>query len=236
MVNTSNITEHWLEDAPSAALRSAKCVAELLRQGIAVRGVAGMAVSGGRSPIAFFHELARQALPWEKVSITLVDERWVCADSTDSNEHLVREHLLRDAAAIAKFIPLKTTAASPQEALAERESIVRQMPWPLDVVVLGMGEDGHTASLFPGADHLVTALDVTLPNLLAAIDPPHADHRRMSFTLRALLQARCLLLLIQDPRKLAVYEQARITVDVMKLPIAGVLNQRDVSVEVFWSP
>ena len=98
MVNASNITEHWLEDAPSAALRSAKCVAELLRQGIAVRGVAGMAVSGGRSPIAFFHELARQALPWEKVSITLVDERWVCADSTDSNEHLVREHLLRDAA------------------------------------------------------------------------------------------------------------------------------------------
>jgi 6-phosphogluconolactonase len=235
LVNASNITEHWLEDGASAALRAARCVAELLRQGIAVRGVAGMAVSGGRSPIAFFHELARQDLPWDKVSITLVDERWVSADSADSNEHLVREHLLRDAAAIAKFISLKTVAASPQDALAERETAISSMPWPLDAIVLGMGEDGHTASLFPDAKNLGTALDVTRPNLLAAIDPPHADHRRISLTLRALLQARCLVLLIQNPRKRAVYEQARITADVTKLPIAGVLNQRDVSVEVFWS-
>ena len=236
MANTSNINEHWLGDAASAALQSATCVAQRLRQGIAARGAAGLAVSGGRSPIAFFHELARQVLPWEKVSITLVDERWVPTDSEDSNENLVRKHLLVDAAAAAKFVPLKTAATSPQDALTEREARVRQMPWPLEVIVLGMGEDGHTASLFPGADNLVTALDAAHSNLLIAIEPPHADHRRISLTMRALLQAQCLVLLIQNVRKRNIYEMARTGADATRLPIAGVLNQRDIRMEVFWSP
>ena len=133
---------------------AATCVAELLRQGIAERNVASLAVSGGRSPIAFFDQLSRQILPWEKVSITLVDERWVPTSSEESNEHLVRQHLLRNAAASAQFVPLKTAATSPQLALAERETAINKMPWPLDAIVLGMGEDGHTASLFPGAENL----------------------------------------------------------------------------------
>ena len=104
---------------------------------------------------------------------------------------------------------LKTSAASPQIALAERETAIRKMLWPLDVIVLGMGEDGHTASLFPNAENLSAALDVSRPSLLAAIDPPHADHLRMSLTLRALLQTRCVMLLIQNPRKRAIYQRAR---------------------------
>lgn len=236
MAKPANITEHWLEDSASAALRSAKCVAALLNQGIATRGVAGLALSGGRSPIAFFRELALQKLPWNKVSITLVDERWVPTDSANSNEHLVREHLLKDAAAAAHFVSLKTVAANPQDALAEREAALHKMPWPLDVIVLGMGEDGHTASLFPGADNLVTALDVTRLNLLTVIDPPHADHRRISLTMRALLHSKCLVLLIQGPHKRAVYERVLGGADVVQFPIAGVLNQHEVPVEVFWSP
>ena len=232
---TSNITEHWLDNSATAALLAATCVAELLRQGIAKRNVASLAVSGGRSPIAFFDQLSRQVLAWEKVSITLVDERWVPTDSEDSNEHLVRQHLLRNAAARAQFVPLKTAAASPQLALAERESAINKMPWPLDAIVLGMGEDGHTASLFPGAENLSTALDVTRPALLTAIDPPHADHPRMSLTLRALLHTRCVVLLIQNSRKGAIYQQARDGADVAQLPIAGVLSQAKVRVEVFWA-
>ena len=212
------------------------CVAEILRRGITARGAAGLAVSGGRSPIAFFHELARQVLPWKEVSITLVDERWTPTHNEDSNEHLVRTHLLRDGALQAKFVALKTTAIGPRDALAEREAIIRQMPWPLDVIVLGMGEDGHTASLFPGADNLRTALDLTRPNLLTAIDPPHAHHSRISLTLRALLQAKCIVLLIQNQRKRAVYQQARDGADVAQFPIAGILNQQEVKVEVFWTP
>ena len=232
---TSNNNEHWLDDSASAALLAATCVAELLRQGIAERKVASLAVSGGRSPIAFFDQLSRQILPWEKVSITLVDERWVPTDSEDSNEHLVRQHLLRNAAASAQFVPLKTPAASPQLALTERESVINTMPWPLDIIVLGMGEDGHTASLFPGAENLAAALDVTRPALLTAIDPPDADHPRMSFTLRALLHTRCVVLLIQNSRKGAIYQQARDGADVAQLPIAGVLSQAKVRVEVFWA-
>lgn len=232
----SNINEHWLDDSASAVSLSARHVAEALRQGIAARGVASLAVSGGRSPIAFFHELARQTLAWEKVSITLVDERWVPTDSDNSNEHLVRQHLLRNAAASAQFVSLKTAAATPQLALAERETAVNTIPWPLDAIVLGMGEDGHTASLFPGAENLSTALDVARPALLTAIDPPHADHPRMSFTLRALLHTRCIVLLIQNPRKRAIYQQARDGADVARLPIAGVLAQPKVRVAVFWVP
>ena len=232
---TSNINEHWLDDSASAALLAATCVAELLRQGIAERNVACLAVSGGRSPIAFFDQLSRQILPWEKVSITLVDERWVPTGSEESNEHLIRQHLLRNAAASAQFVPLKTAAASPQLALAERESAINKMPWPLDAIVLGMGEDGHTASLFPGAENLSAALDVTRPALLTAIDPPDADHPRMSFTLRALLHTRCIVLLIQNSRKGAIYQQARDGADVAQLPIAGVLSQAKVRVEVFWA-
>ncbi len=233
---TSNINEHWLDDSASAGLLAANCVAELLRQGIAERKVASLAVSGGRSPIAFFDQLSRQILPWEQVSITLVDERWVPTSSEDSNEHLVWQHLLRNAAASSQFVPLKTAAASPQDALAERETAINKMPWPLDAIVLGVGEDGHTASLFPGAENLSAALDVTRPALLIDIDPPHADHRRMSLTLRALLHTRRVVLLIQNSRKRAIYQRARDGADVALLPIAGVLAQPKVKVEVFWVP
>ncbi len=233
---TSDITEHWLDDGATAAMLAATCVAELLRQGIAERNVAGLAVSGGRSPIAFFDQLSRQILPWEKVSITLVDERWVPTSSEESNEHLVRQHLLRNAAASAQFVPLKTNATSPQDALAERETAINKIPSPLDAIVLGMGEDGHTASLFPGAENLSAALDVTRPALLIDIDPPHADHRRISLTLRALLHTRCVVLLMQNSRKRAIYQRARDGADVALLPIAGVLAQPKVKVEVFWVP
>ena len=233
---TSNINEHWLDDSASAGLLAANCVAELLRQGIAERKVASLAVSGGHSPIAFFDQLSRQILSWEQVSITLVDERWVPTSSEDSNEHLVWQHLLRNAAASSQFVPLKTAAASPQDALAERETAINKMPWPLDAIVLGVGEDGHTASLFPGAENLSAALDVTRPALLIDIDPPHADHRRMSLTLRALLHTRRVVLLIQNSRKRAIYQRARDGADVALLPIAGVLAQPKVKVEVFWVP
>ena len=231
-----NITEHWLDDSASAALLAASYVAESLRQGIAKRNVASLAVSGGRSPIAFFDQLSRQILPWEKVTITLVDERWVPTDSDHSNEHLVRHHLLRNAAASAQLVPLKTSTPSPELALAERESAINTLRWPLDAIVLGMGEDGHTASLFPGAENLSAALDVARPALLTAIDPPHADYPRMSFTLRALLHSRCVVLLIQNHRKRAIYQQARDGADIAQLPIAGVLSQAKLRVEVFWAP
>lgn len=201
-----------------------------------MRGVAGLAVSGGRSPIAFFHELAGQTLAWGKVFITLVDERWIPADREDSNEHLVRQHLLRGAAANARFVPLKTAAASAQLAIAEREAALSLMPWPLDACVLGMGEDGHTASLFPGANVLAAALDITRPALLAAIDPPNAEHRRITLTMRALRHTRCLVLLIQGGQKRAIYQRARDGADMAQFPIAGVLTQREVALDVFWSP
>jgi 6-phosphogluconolactonase len=232
----ANITEHFLDDSANAASLAALRVAEILRNAISARGVTGFALSGGRSPIDFFHELSRQNLAWEKVSVTLVDERWVPPDSDHSNEKLVREHLLRNVAKSTHVVPLKTNAASPSAALVEREAAISQMPWPLDAIVLGMGEDGHTASLFPGAENLANAMDMTSSARLCAIDPPDAEHQRISLTLRGLLETRHLLLLIQNPRKRDVYERARHGAEVTRLPIAAVLRQDKVPVEVFWSP
>jgi 6-phosphogluconolactonase len=115
-----------------------------------------LAVSGGKSPVPFFHALRSQPLDWSRVMITLVDERFVPADHPDSNAALVREHLLQDAAAAARFLPLVGDARDDVAELAAANAAYQHPT----VAVLGMGEDGHTASLFPGATALADGLDM----------------------------------------------------------------------------
>jgi 6-phosphogluconolactonase len=211
-------------DPATAGAALAEGVGRLLGSAIAARGSASLAVSGGRSPIAFLRALSEQPLDWSRVSVTLVDERWVDPGSADSNEALVHEHLLRGPAAGARWVPLKGVESSPAAGLVAAQARLRAMPWPLDAVVLGMGDDGHTASLFPGAPGLAAALDPHGTAWLAAIDPPGAPHARLSLTLAALRQARQVFILIAGAAKRRVIEQAARSGDPAVWPIAGVLG------------
>lgn len=230
----TNLTEHRCPTPEAASDALAVAIVERLRTALAERGSASLVVSGGKSPIPLFERLRIAALDWSRVWITLADERWVAADHPDSNEQLLRTHLLRDAAAHARWVPLKSVHATPADALADRTAALAAIPRPFDVVVLGMGEDGHTASLFPGADGLAEAMDLTGSAVLAAITPPaHAPHPRITLTLAALLDARVVMLAIAGAAKRAVYEQARDAPDAMQWPVSGVLAAAATTIEVW---
>ena len=188
-------------------------IANTLRGALAARGKAALAVSGGSTPRPLFKALSMEDLDWSRVRITLVDERWVDETHPDSNAKLVRETLLQGKAAAADFIGLKTAAPSPFG--AEREAAARLPGFEtgIDVAVLGMGEDGHTASFFPGAAELPAALalpsslEETMP-LCVAVHPPAAPHDRMTLSLAALLRSWRVFLHIAGAAKRAVLETA----------------------------
>ena len=226
------VAEHL--DATPATL--ALAIADELRTAIAARGQATLAVSGGRSPIALFEALRRQALDWSRVTVLLVDERCVAHDHADSNTALVRQHLLQDAASLARFVPLFDTVptdlndAALQDLVASANQRLSALSFPLDVVVLGMGEDGHTASLFAGAPGLAQALTTQDP--VAWVRPATAPHARLTLSLSTLLAARHLHLPLAGEAKRRVYQQAAQAAD-PSLPISLLLNHPSCTVQVW---
>lgn len=227
------LTEHHCADGAAAAEAMAGRIAELIGEAIAVRGVATLALSGGRSPIPVLHALSACDLDWSNVIVTLVDERWVVPDHADSNERLIREHLLLGRAADARFVPMKNDAADACAGQTQCEAALAALPWPIDIVVLGMGEDGHTASLFPEAVELAEGLSTQAMTL--AVTPPAAPHQRMTLSAHAILSSRHILLQIGGGAKKAVYDRARAGGPVAELPIRLALCQDDVPVEVWIS-
>jgi len=228
------------EHIGATPLAIAAHVADALRAAIAARGLASLAVSGGKSPIPLFEALREQDVDWAKVTVVLVDERVVPRDHEASNTALVARHLLQGKAAAAHFCPFFRELAPVFNAevletlVSDATGRITDLPWPLDVVVLGMGEDAHTASLFPGApgfDHAITTRD-RLAWVLPEQAPIPAPHARLSFTLHALLQARELLLSIRGETKLVVYRRAAEKAD-PTLPISLILNQTQTPVSVF---
>jgi 6-phosphogluconolactonase len=213
-------------------------IAAQLRQGIVTRGAASFVASGGTTPGALYDTLSERDLAWDRVFVTLSDERWVSPGSTDSNENLLRTRLLRGKAALAHLVPLKTPAASPSEAEADVDRAIAAMPLPFDVTLLGMGDDGHTASLFPNAEGLSEALDLSSPALVRAITPKNAagSSQRMSLTLRAILASRLIVILIRGEEKLAAYGAAVSGDDERAMPVRAILHRATAPVETFWAP
>jgi 6-phosphogluconolactonase len=204
-------------------------IADRLEDGVVERGQAGLVVTGGTSPGGLYDELSTMTVPWRQVWITLTDERWLPADHADSNERLIRERLLRGAAAEAHLIPLKTDDATPAEALGSVDARVAAMPRPFDAVVLGMGADGHFASLFPGAADGLEPM--SWANVVAADVPGAAGSaQRLSLSLSALLDSRWIAVLIRGRQKLDLIRRPD------DLPIAAIVGQAKVPVEVFWAP
>ena len=212
----------------------AQHIIENLLDAIAQSGRASLAVSGGSTPVSLFRALSDIDIPWSKVVVTLVDERWVPENHPDSNAQLVRRHLLRSHAAKAQFVGLKTDASDPFIAVEDVEAKLRLEVLPLDVVVLGMGEDGHTASFFPAAQGLSEALE-SEQRICCGIVPPRAPHARMTLSLAALLGAKQLLLHIIGEKKRLVLEAAQEPGPVYELPVRAVLEQTKIVMEIFYA-
>jgi 6-phosphogluconolactonase len=209
-----------------------------LKQGVADRGAASFVGSGGTTPGALYDILAQRDLPWNKVTITLSDERWVAPNEDGSNEKLVRSRLLVGKAAAARFVPMKTDDSSPDAAETKVGAAIATVPRPFDVTLLGMGDDGHTASLYPHSRGLDKSLDVSDPALVRGVHTDHAvkTGERMTLTLRALLESQWIVILLKGDDKLKTYNAAAAGTDVQEMPVRILLHQSKVPVQAFWAP
>lgn len=205
-------------------------VAIILDNIIKQKGFATIAVSGGKSPINLFHHLSHKDIPWDKVTITLVDERFVPTDHLDSNENLVKKHLLINLAEQASFIGVVTTS----DILSSTVNINLNIH-TIDLAILGMGDDGHTASIFPCCDELDKIIDTDLTTEQYVISTPKtASHQRIGLSLHGILQIKNILVSISGEKKLAVFETS--TNQISKLyPISYVIAKHK-NTSVFWHP
>ncbi|OCG39575.1 6-phosphogluconolactonase [Gilliamella sp. Fer1-1] len=206
-----------------------------LKQAIEQKGHASIAVSGGKTPIPLFALLSQQDMEWSRVFITLVDDRWV--DNTDdaSNEKLVIAHLLQNNAKVANFVGLKNNCDNPFNGAEITEKMLDKIPMPFDVIILGMGEDGHTASLFPGAANLATGLDMKSGRKVVGMTPLTAPLDRITLTLPTILNSKNIYLHLVGESKMHVLEQAEKGNDVNQMPIRAILQQDKVNVTAFWA-
>jgi 6-phosphogluconolactonase len=225
-------------DGASLVQALADDMAAQLRRAVEARGRALIAVSGGNSPKPLFERLSQAVLPWDRVTVAQVDERWLPVTHPDSNARLIAEHLLRGPAAAAHFVPMKTGAETPQAGQPECEARLRALPQPFDLVLLGMGDDGHTASLFPHAPELADGLRSQGPMCIAvqAPSPPQAPYPRMSLTLAGLAAARRWVLMLQGRGKLDTLRRAQQPGPVEELPIRALLRHSSPALEIWSSP
>lgn len=232
------VEERFFDNRGGMAASLASAVANDLRAVLRQQYSASLAVPGGTTPRAFLRALGQEELDWPRVRVTLTDERWVPADHPDSNERLVREELFAGGAGGAggaSWIGLYTGDAEPQTALPACERRIAPL-LPFDVVVLGMGEDGHFASLFPGQPDLARSLDPAGERTCGVARAPGTGAVRLSLLAPALLSARRSYLLIAGERKLGVYRRALEGAQSLELPVAAVLHGSAARVRVYWAP
>jgi len=223
-------------DGAAQAVALAAGIARELAAALAARAQASLVVSGGRTPQAMFERLRVAPLEWSRVAATLADERWVAADDAASNERLVRAGLLQGPAAAMQFLGMKNSAATPEEGAATYWRLAGALPRPFDALVLGMGDDGHTASLFPCSAELAAGLDLAAPPGVLAVHPVTAPHARLSLNRSALLAARRIFIQITGAAKWSAYQRALQAGPVAQFPVRAVLHQQHVPVEVHWCP
>jgi 6-phosphogluconolactonase len=194
-----------------------------------------IAVSGGATPRELYRRLARSALHWSNGVVTLVDERLVPPDHAESNEAMVRENLLQGGGASARFVGLWSPVEDPKTAAIAAERKIADLTAPFDLVVLGMGKDGHVASLFPGAEGLEAALHPHNIRNVVALVPPTAPHTRLTMTRARLLRAARLLLLIAGAEKRRIVEAAMCAPDALRWPVAVLFGPAAPPLDIIWS-
>ncbi len=231
----------WHQSASPRALAQqlAHNIGDFLRQRLQQQERASMALSGGSTPELLFKALTRQELDWPRVDVLQVDERWVEPSHPDSNSLALHQTLLQGAARSAQFFPLYESAPTPAAALDIVRKRLQQAQWPLDLVILGMGNDGHTASLFPDAPELESAMTLAVDgsstyDRVAAITPPHQPHSRMSLTRSAIASGCYRILHIQGAEKLNTLNRALAQPDDwQQMPVRAFLHS---GLHIYWSP
>jgi 6-phosphogluconolactonase len=227
---------HDFADRDELAKALADAVAANINAALIVSGVAAIAVSGGTTPAKFFATLGKHKdVDWTKVYVTLVDERWVDETSDRSNAMLVNEKMLQGPAAVAHFIPLYAGGAEPDDAAVARTNrLLETLPRRYAAVLLGMGNDGHTASFFPGGDNLFEAIRGEGPAV--AIRAPGAGEPRITQVLRRLVSTDALYLQIEGEEKALTLAKATEDGPIEAMPIRAVLRQQAVPLQVYWAP
>lgn len=215
---------------------AAVAIAAALRRDLMSQPRARLLLSGGSTPAPVFRALSQAPLEWERVDVALVDERWLRPDDPDSNARLVHDNLLRGHAAGARFEPLTRPGRSIEEAVADANLHARQ---PAGIAVLGMGDDGHTASLFPRMIGLADAL--ASRNAYVAVDAtgcPGAGawHRRISLTPAGLAPTHTRLLLLRGAAKRARFEEALAGDNLQEMPVRMAFLTPGAALQVYWAP
>ena len=210
-------------------------VAKQLRQAIETNGRASIAFSGGSTPKGFFNALSQQTLEWDKVTVTLADDRWVDVEDNDSNDKLIRENLLVNKASAATLFSLKQAGTFDQDYLSALTKQAQEQVLPLDIVVLGMGEDGHTASIFPCSEQVNEGLSTTAEAALIKVIPTTAPYERITFNFNALIGCSHLYLHIVGQSKQDVLNQAIANDNAVEMPIRAFLHNSEKTCEIIWA-
>lgn len=227
---------HEFADRAALAEALADAVAEALNAAVSARGRATLAVSGGSTPKSFFKALSGKELAWDRVTVTLIDERFVPETHERSNQKLVVENLLVDRAARARFVPLFNDAPEVHLAADRASGVIDALPRPIDVAILGLGTDGHTASFFPGGDRLAETIDPDMPTAVLPMAAPDAGEPRLTLTLPRIVEAPLLVLHIEGAEKRQVLDQAMAGQDANDMPIRAVFAHAPAPIQIYWAP
>lgn len=223
---------HTFESRPELAKELASTIAGRLSDAIAKRDAGFIAVSGGSTPALLFTELSGADIDWRKVTVTLIDERLVPADQPRSNAKLVADKLLQGPASAATFVPLYQGTDNGDEAARRARAELAKLPWPLDVAILGMGGDGHTASFFPDAPNVADLLAADAGKLVLPVESAAAQEHRLTLTLGKIVEAGFLALHIEGPDKKQVLDRVLAGEE---LPIRKAIEASPRPVEIFWA-
>jgi len=234
-----SIIEHKFTDRAAMIESLYQVFSKDLAQALQQQSSATLLLSGGSTPIPLYQRISTANISWEDVSVALVDERWLDAEHAASNERLLIENMLINKAATANFTGMKNQYQSPFDGEAECNARYANLPSPYTICLLGMGSDGHTASLFPQAQGLVAALDSNqycAPIRAVKSDVTGDNVERMTMTPWSILQSRRLILLMTGADKWEVFQQAHQSGASKELPISIFIHQDRVPLEVYWAP
>ena len=208
---------------------------ESIQKNINEKQACSLAVAGGNTPKPLYERLSKQTIAWDKVNLTLTDERWVEPSDVSSNQNMVWHSLIQNQASEVNFIPLKNPHMTALAGEDECGAILKQSIPMLDVVVLGMGEDGHFASIFPGLEDTQKLLDVNSQEICSAVQPEGRE-ARMSLTLSYILKAKYTYLFITGEEKKRIIDNIveKNRVDV-QYPVSALLLQNTCPVQIYWS-